>query len=315
MAEHKWSHEQLSRCIAFVNGKGGVGKTSLVANLAGLYANGGYRVLVVDLDPQGNVGNDLGYIGAGRSDDGEALVSAISNGHAIVPLAKVRPNLDVACGGEQLEELSDALEVGRGGGVTALAASLAQVAEDYDLVLIDCPPGNKPLQRLGLSAARWLVIPTKSDDGSRLGLAKVARLFTELRDEANPWLELLGVVLFGVGSTATRVQNAVRADLGPDLDSPGIVFTSMIRHAEAAAYDARKRGQLMHELERDVATAPKWHERFKTGKKTETLAASAGTVAGDYQRLAEELIDRLVERETVDLTDRVDALESQEGQA
>src|SRR3954452_3464815 len=227
MPEPKWSHEQLIRCITFVNGKGGGGKTSLVANLAGLYAGGGYKVLVIDLDPQGNVGNDLGYIGAGRSDDGEALVSAISTGHAIIPLTDVRPNLDVACGGEQLEELSDALETGHGGGVTALAASLAQIAEDYDLVLIDCPPGNKPLQRLGLVAARWLVIPTKSDDGSRLGLSKVARLFTELRGETNPWLELLGVALFGVGSTATRVQNAVRADLGQDLDSPGIVFTSM----------------------------------------------------------------------------------------
>jgi chromosome partitioning protein len=315
MPELNWNHDQLSRCVVFVNGKGGVGKTSLVTNLAGLYAGGGYRVLVVDLDPQGNVGNDLGYIGAGRSDDGEALVSAISNGHAIVPLTDVRPNLDVACGGEQLEELSDALEVGRGGGVTALAASLAQVAGDYDLVLIDCPPGNKPLQRLGLAAARWLIIPTKSDDGSRLGLAKVGRLFTELRDETNPWLELLGVVLFGVGSTATRVQNSVRADLGRDLDSPNIVFTTTIRHAEAAAYDARKRGQLMHELERDVATAPKWHERFKTGKKTETLAASAGTVAGDYQRLAEELIDRIVEGETVDLSDRIDVLEGSEVKA
>ncbi|MGR7028188.1 ParA family protein [Geodermatophilus sp. URMC 62] len=315
MPELKWSPEQLIRCLAFVNGKGGVGKTSLVANLAGLYAGGGYKVLIVDLDPQGNVGNDLGYIGAGRSDDGKALVSAISTGHAIIPLTNVRPNLDVACGGEQLDELSDALEAGHGGGVTALAAALAQVAESYDLVLIDCPPGNKPLQRLGLAAARWLVIPTKSDDGSRLGLAKVARLFTEIREEVNPWIELLGVVLFGVGSTATRVQNSVRADLGQDLDNPGIVFISTIRHAEAAAYDARKRGQLMHELERDVATAPKWHERFKTGRKAETLAASAGTVAGDYQRLAEELIDRIVAAETVDLNDRVDVLEGQEVQA
>ena len=64
-----------------------------------------------------------------------------------------------------------------------------------------------------------------------------------------------------------------------------------------------------------MATAPKWHERFKTGKKTETLAASAGTVAGDYQRLAEELIDRIVEGETVDFSDRIDVLKSSEVKA
>src|SRR3954464_11757412 len=112
MPEPKWSHEQLIRCIAFVNGKGGVGKTSLVANLAGLYAGGGYRVLVVDLDPQGNLGNDLGYLGAGRGDDGEGLVSAVSTQHALLPMREERPNLDVVAGGSQLKELAEALREG-----------------------------------------------------------------------------------------------------------------------------------------------------------------------------------------------------------
>jgi chromosome partitioning protein len=310
MPQLDWSLKQLSRCIAFVNGKGGVGKTSLVANLAGLYANGGYRVLVIDLDPQGNVGNDLGYIGTGRTDDGEALVNAVSNHQALVPMTEVRPNLDICCGGDQLDELSDALDKHTdGGGETELAAALAQVAENYDLVLIDCPPGNKPLQRLGIAAARWVVIPTKSDDGSRLGLSKVARLFMDVRETVNPGVELLGVVVFGVNSSAKRVESSIREDLGKDLGNPELVFETAIRHAEAAAYDARHRGQLMHELERDVAAAPKWHERFRTGKKTESLAASAGTVAGDYQRLAEELIDRLAAREPD--PERIDLVEAE----
>ena len=56
--------------IAFANGKGGVGKTSLTANVAGLAADAGWRVLAVDLDPQGNLGSDLGYDQTDKGDDG-----------------------------------------------------------------------------------------------------------------------------------------------------------------------------------------------------------------------------------------------------
>jgi len=299
MLDTTWSHDQLSRVIAVVNGKGGVGKTSVVSNLAGLYAAGDSRVLVVDLDPQGNVGNDLGYLGAGRGDDGEALVSAVSNGHPMVPMSEVRPNLDVVAGGSQLEELAQALREGvlPDGGVQDFAASLAQIAGNYDLVLIDCPPGIDALQKAALAAARWVLIPTKSDDASRAGLRMVAQRFAHVRQHYNPDLALLGVVLFGVNTSAKRVSAQAREDLAADLNLPGIVCDTTIRHVEAAAYDARKRGQLVHELERDIASAPKWHERFKTGNKTETLAASAGSLAGDYQRLAEELINRVAAAE------------------
>ena len=299
MLDTTWSHDQLSRVIAVVNGKGGVGKTSVVANLAGLYAAGDSRVLVVDLDPQGNVGNDLGYLGAGRGDDGEALVSAVSNGHPMVPMREVRPNLDVVAGGSQLEELAQALREGvlPDGGVQDFAASLAQITENYDLVLIDCPPGIDALQKAALAAARWVLIPTKSDDASRAGLRMVAQRFAHVRQHYNPDLALLGVVLFGVNTSAKRVSAQARDDLAADLNLPGIVCDTTIRHVEAAAYDARKRGQLVHELERDIATAPKWHERFKTGHKPETLAASAGSLAADYQRLAEELINRIAAAE------------------
>lgn len=304
MTDSAWIHEQLARCVAVVNGKGGVGKTSLVANLAGLYAAGDYRVLVVDLDPQGNLGNDLGYLGGGRGDQGEALVAAIGSHNPVVPMRDERPGLDVVAGGEQLEDLAQALREDSlpAGGVLALAEVLAPIADQYDLILIDCPPGIDALQKAALAAARWVVIPTKSDDASRAGLRMVAQRFAHVRDHYNPHLGLLGVVLFGVNSSARRVSAQVREDLAGDLGIPGIVCRTSIRHVEAAAYDARKRGQLVHELERDVATAPKWHERFKTGQKTETLAASAGSLAADYQQLAEELLEKIAETELVDQT-------------
>ena len=81
--------------IAFANGKGGVGKTSLTANFAGLAANAGWRVLAVDLDPQGNLGSDLGYDQADNGDDGRELLDSIVNRRVPQPIKEIRPNLDV----------------------------------------------------------------------------------------------------------------------------------------------------------------------------------------------------------------------------
>lgn len=291
----------LRRTVAVVNGKGGVGKTSVTANLAGLYAAASYRVLAVDLDPQGNLGNDLGYLAAGLSDVGAGLHMAALAGTAPQPLTAVRDRLDVVPGGEHLHDLAAALQSRRlsgRGGVDSLAASIAAVAGEYDLVLLDCPPGSEVLQAGALEAARWVLVPTKTDDASRAGLREVARRFTVART-TNPDLALLGVVLFGVNTSARRVTGQARERLAQDLGGAAPVLGATIRHVEAAAVDARGRGQLVHELERDVHAAPKWYERLRNpgSGPHEPLAGSAGALAEDYQRLAEEVLQAIVAAE------------------
>ena len=94
----------LHNSIAFVNGKGGVGKTSITANTAGILANSEWRVLAIDLDRQGNLQKDLGYREDDRHDQGEMLFRALTGDQALEPiLTEVRPNLDVIPGGEQIE--------------------------------------------------------------------------------------------------------------------------------------------------------------------------------------------------------------------
>lgn len=293
----------LRRTIAVVNGKGGVGKTSITANLAGLFAQAGYRVLVWDLDPQGNLGNDLGYLATGRSDYGASLASATLTGAAPQPVIDVRDRLDVVAGGEHLHDLAGMLQIRRlnqRGGVELLASSLAALAGQYDLTLIDCPPGTDVLQAGALEAARWVLIPTKTDDASRAGLLEVAKRFSTARVN-NPDLALLGVVLFGVNRSARRIlrqaREALEGDLGPAASD---ILTATIRHVEAAAVDARSRGQLVHELEQDVLAADPWWKRLRDGDmgSSESLASSASSLAGDYQRLAQEILHRVVAAET-----------------
>src|SRR3954464_10516986 len=134
----------LARVICVANGKGGVCKTSLAANIAGLSAAAGYRTLVVDLDPQGDLSDDLGYFDDGADDHGQGLAGALVTGHPIAPtLRGVRPNLDIVTGGVHLADVAAALvsRIARGASTTdLLARALAPIVGSYDVVLIDTPP-------------------------------------------------------------------------------------------------------------------------------------------------------------------------------
>lgn len=300
---------RLARVVAVMNGKGGVGKTSLSGNIAALSAAAGYRVLVVDLDPQGNLAEELGYVSGSLDDAGEGLATAMQFGRPVTPTA-LRDGLDVLPGGEFLEDLESVLGTRsdrtsrRTDAHSALASSLAPVAGDYDLVLLDCPPGSPSLQTAALGAARWLIIPTRTDDSSRKGLVKVARRYADAR-ERGAAVELLGVCLFGVTSAARKVRAEAREDLQRDLGSVAPVFETVIRYAEAAAVESRRRGVAVHELEAAGLDAPRWYERLRNPSlPSDVVPGSAASLAADYAHLAQEILRKLQERESgVDLRD------------
>lgn len=291
----------LGRVVAVVNGKGGVGKTTITANVGGLLASSGYRVLLVDLDPQGNLGEELGYTGQPSDDRGRALAQALTFGGSLVPEADVRRGLDVLVGGASLDMAAAGLTMLAQKdplrAKSALAIALSEIAPRYDLVLIDCPPGQETLQQAALAAARWALIPVKTDASSRKGLRDVARRLDAVVD-ANPDLDLLGVVLFGVNRGATRVIESARAAIIGDLGDGAPVLETTIRHVEAAAQEARDRGLLVHELEEAVLAAPKWYEVRRNGIRHDgPRSKSASGLADDLQALGTEIIARITEGE------------------
>lgn len=302
----------LPQAVAVINGKGGVGKTSITSNLGGMFADAGLNVLLADLDPQGNLSRDLGY--RDDSDDGQSLFAAVTTGAELHILRDVRPSLDVVCGGEHVEDLAGALASRTGsrsrGVPGALRDALEPYAGDYDLILLDCPPGNRLLQTLALVAARWALIPTKADEASLDGLVRVADLFTAVRKDHNPELGLLGVVLFAIGARSRRIADRARQAVGRDLGDPALVFDAEIRLVEGPAADTRRLGLLAHEIEARLPEAraqlfaalrrarggdrPGKHRPDEASEQAvEQLAASAPHLAGDYQRLAEEITKRL----------------------
>jgi chromosome partitioning protein len=293
------NRDALSRVITIANGKGGVGKTSLATTLAGMAAEAGYRILIIDLDPQGNVGEDLGYTGAGRGDDGSGLVGSLAAGLPLaVTVEAVRPGIDVISGGERLDDLAGLLlSRHRGGHAVAdvLAEPLSRLLEanEYDLVIIDSPPGEPNLQLLALGAARWLIIPTRGDASSLKGMVRIVQRLVEARQH-NPNLELLGVVLFGIASSATRVKREISAQITDALGGAAPLFVSTIRHSVAAT-DARGAGLLIHEQASRLEGEPFW-KALKEGRKPMSPGA-APALASDYASLSHEILVRISELE------------------
>jgi chromosome partitioning protein len=294
----EFNRADLSRVVAVINGKGGVLKTTLTANIGGMLANSGWHVLLVDLDPQGNLAEDLGYTGDDRDDQGKALAKALQFDDTIVPVKEIRPNLDVIVGGLVLDQatagLSAKARADSQGAKLAVAALLGPIAGDYDIILIDCPPGDETLQTAAVAAARWALVPVKSDKSSRKGLSAVAtRLDTVL--DVNPTLDLLGVVLVDTGTNSTNVQREAREHIAQLFGgSAEITFSQTVRHSEATAQAARERGVLVYELDEHVRQAPKWYEVRAGRAKAESLTPqSASSVADDLQAVTRELVDRI----------------------
>lgn len=299
-AEHTGEREgagALARTIAMVNDKGGVGKTSLVANLAGQFAGAGYRCLLVDLNRQANLADDLGFRDTAVDDQGAGLLVGIVAGTPPPVVLDVRPGLDVVPGGARLSDLVPLLvsRVQEHGRVAfrALADVLAPIAGDYDLTFVDCPPETTILTDLALSAARWVLMPTKSDGGGLIGMRLVGERFALAR-ELNPDLGLLGAVLFATGTRSRLVHAEVRAAVDAAFGGHSPLFDTSIRHAERTAQDARRLGKLAHELELEAAAQPAWWAALREGATaTRRISPTAASVAGDYRELGIELLTLL----------------------
>lgn len=292
----------LERVIAFINGKGGVGKTTLCSNVGGMVALSGQRVLLVDVDPQGNLGLDLGYADTGTDDRGRGLAGALQGLVDDVRIVRnVRENLDVIVGGSALHGTSAALAApSRSAGEDsrdALARVLAPIASEYDLILLDCPPGNESLQTAAIGAARWVVAPARVDEATGRGLVELAERLESVV-EVNPDLSLLGVVIFDIEKSATRVEAEAREMVNEILGTDTMLFEASIRHSVSVAQQSRKFGKLVYELEEFARGQRPWYEQLRDGDTTETrVTRSASNVADDLHSFAQELLERITAHE------------------
>ena len=213
----------MGRTIACANQKGGVGKTTTVVNLASLLAISGDRVLLIDLDPQGNATSGLGIDRANvdRSTydgllEGVALADLVVQGTA--PGVDVVPS-SIALAGAEVEL------AGSAGRERRLRDAVAGLSETYDVIFIDCPPSLGLLTVNALTAADAVLIPLQCEYYALEGLTQLLATIDLVRDHLNPRVAIEGVILT-MADKRTNLSAQVEAEARRHLD--GAVFSTII---------------------------------------------------------------------------------------
>ena len=182
----------MGRIIAIANQKGGVGKTTTAINLSACLAEAGQRVLAVDFDPQGNATSGLGL----DKDDVEKTVYELMLGECTLDeclITEVQENLDVLSSDVNLAgaeiELLDVKDK-----EYLLKSHLSLIKEDYDFIVIDCPPALSLLTINALTTADTVLVPIQCEYYALEGLSQILKTIELVRKKMNPDLEMEGVV-------------------------------------------------------------------------------------------------------------------------
>jgi chromosome partitioning protein len=242
----------MPRILAVVNQKGGVGKTTTTVNLAAALAQAGRRVLLVDMDPQGNatmgsgvdkrnVSRTVYHALLGLGELAGIRTRSERGGYDLVPA-----NRDLAGAEVELVELP-ARE-------TRLKSALDRVAADYDFILIDCPPSLSLLTVNALAAAQRVLIPMQCEYYALEGLSDLVGTIKRVRANLNPALEIAGLLrtMYDPRNTLSQqVSQQLEAHFGDKVYRT--VVPRNVRLAEAPSYgvpavvwDATSKGALAY---------------------------------------------------------------------
>ena len=225
----------MTRIVAIANQKGGVGKTTTTANVAAWLAESGTNILVIDLDPQGNLTSSLGVDRATLQNSSYELLVGQSN-VAEVTLPEIRPGVDLIAARSDLAGAEVEL-AGLAHQERQLRSMMAAGMGFYDLVMIDCPPSLGLLTINALSAADDVIIPIQCEYLALEGLMQMMESINLVQRRINPRLRLLGVVMTmfdGRTRLASDVVNNVREHFG-DFAFDAMIPRS-VRLAEAPSY-------------------------------------------------------------------------------
>lgn len=225
----------MKRIISVLNQKGGVGKTTTVINLCAYLVKHGHKVLLIDLDPQGNATSGLGFDKLSLNQNTyqaileDAKPGEVIIGTTIAKLDMLPTNADLAGAEVQLAK-SDDREV-------KLREFISKTSDHYDYIFIDCPPSLGLLSINALVASTDVIIPVQTEYYAMEGLSQLIQVIDRIQAKLNPTLQILGVVMTMYDSRtslSTQVNEEIKRVFGD------LVFDTLIprnvRLAEAPSH-------------------------------------------------------------------------------
>jgi chromosome partitioning protein len=242
------------RVLALANQKGGVGKTTTAINLGTALAAIGERVLIVDLDPQGNASSGVGIETRGiETSIYDVLLSDVAIGDCVEPanvknLFVVPANLDLA--GAEIELVNEMAREHR------LKRAIDQELDEYDFVIIDCPPSLGLLTVNALVAAREVLVPIQCEYYALEGLGQLLRNVDKVKKNLNPTLEvstILCVMYDARTQLSVEVVKQVREHFGDKVCAT--IIPRNVRLSEAPShhqpinvYDPSSKGSIAYRM-------------------------------------------------------------------
>ena len=225
----------MGRTIAIANQKGGVGKTTTAINLSACLAEMGQRVLVIDLDPQGNTTSGLGLDKNELEDTvyelilGECSVKKCMVKTEMENLVVIPSNVDLA--GAEIELLSV------NGKEVILKNEIDYVKDDFDFILIDCPPSLNILTLNAMTTANTVLVPIQCEYYALEGLSQLMHTISLVQDRLNSELEIEGVV-FTMYDARTNLSLEVVENVKRNLNQTvyKTIIPRNIRLAEAPSH-------------------------------------------------------------------------------